>query len=92
MLTAVLFGVSVFGTFKLSPDFDQASINFPTFFLNYIYNSVFNNVQDLFVTDGSFLRDYLDSVKDYFPTGGMVGAIYMVDVKDVHTKMDEVED
>ncbi len=44
------------------------------------------------MTDGSYLRDYLDSVKDYFPTGGMVGAIYMVDVKDVHTKMDEVED
>ncbi len=36
---------------------------------------------------GTYLRDYLEKKDELFPSSGMWGAIYVVDVPDVHSKM-----
>ncbi len=44
--------------------------------------------QNLFVNPGTYLRDYLEYRDEYFPSSGMRGSVYVVDVADVYKKMD----
>ncbi len=36
---------------------------------------------NVFVNPGTYLRDYLENKDKYFPSNGMVGSVYIADVK-----------
>ncbi len=46
---------------------------------------------NMFVPEDNYLRDFIEHKDEYFPSGGMVGAIYIANLPDVHTKMHVVK-
>ncbi len=47
--------------------------------------------EQLWVPKDTYLRHYIDYKEEYFPSGGMVGDLFMINVKDISQKMDVVK-
>ncbi len=71
IFTAILLGVSIWGTTQLEPNFDETD----------------------YLQEGSYLTDFIRASKEYFPSsGGMSGSVYVVNVDDIHERMDVVKE
>lgn len=44
-----------------------------------------------FFDDGTYYREYLDAMEEFFPTSGMAGSVYIADVDAFHESMHKVK-
>ncbi len=43
--------------------------------------------QNIFIPTGTYLREFMETQDELFPSGGMWGSMYIVDIPDVYKKM-----